>query len=105
MKTQVRFSKWAMLILLVVLSIFLIASGCKSNKGHKAPDPLKGCDVAIGGDGLWNCTKINCNKCVMQIKKPTKDWRDIPGGNVNPDDMNEDDSIRCTCRDSLKKSN
>jgi hypothetical protein len=100
MKAKIKPGHLALLILLVLFSLGAI-TGCQS----KVKDSTTGCDLITDKDGLYNCKKDNCTgKCVMQIKKPDKDWRDIPGGNVNPKDVPSEDKIRCVCRDTSKKT-
>jgi hypothetical protein len=55
---------------------------------------------------LWNCDKGDCTgSCMLQVRHITPAtpgdtlWRDIPGGNVNDDDLKEQkQEVRCDCR-------
>jgi hypothetical protein len=102
MKAKIKPGQLALLILLVLFSLVVI-TGCR-NKLKAGTDSETGCDLTTKG-GLYNCQKDDCTgKCVLQIKKPGKDWKDIPGGNVNPKDVPSEDKIRCVCRDIPKKT-
>lgn len=81
-------------ILLVVIFVSII--GC-NNQG-KATGKCETTKI----DGLWNCKKSDCTgKCMLQVgtidNKDTT-WKDIPGGNLNPDDLKENQIVRCDCR-------
>ena len=104
MKTKIIQKRWVILPLMTLFLCFGLWS-CRQ-KGSTAPDPVGGCDFSIGSDGLYNCTKTkNCTgHCVMQIKNGNKPWRDVPGGNVNPDDLKATDTLRCTCDTTKKKT-
>jgi hypothetical protein len=102
MKAKIKFSQLVMVTLLCLFSLAFLP-GCKKKLlGNK--DSLTGCNL-VKIKGLWNCEKDKCiGRCVLQIKKPGKDWRDIPGGNVDPNDVPASDTLRCVCRDTSKKT-
>jgi len=102
MKTKIIQKRWVILSIMTLFLCFGLLS-CRQ-KGGTAPDPVGGCDIGIDGHGLYNCINKNCTgHCVMQLKKEDKPWRNVPGGNVNPDDLKSTDTLRCSC-DTTKKT-
>lgn len=101
-------TKFTLTAAFVSLCIFLSAGIAGCNGGGGGGTGVTGSCKAKKGysDGLWNCDKSDCTgKCMLQVRHITPAtpgdtvWRDIPGGNVNDDDLKEQkQEVRCDCR-------
>jgi hypothetical protein len=93
---------YAMTIALVICIASFTGMGCGHVKNGKEVPSLGGCKVVYDNTyDLWNCSRDTCaapNKCVLQIKKPKEEWKDIPGGNLGDDDLPKDTEVRCACK-------
>jgi hypothetical protein len=68
MKTIIKIGG-PVLLFFVVLFVITALAGCHY-----------GCKAEIDSSGLYNCKSDTCTgHCVLQVKKPGKDWQDIPG--------------------------
>lgn len=107
MKTRHIFS-YGRLVVMPALIAALLLWGCHGGgkSGSENGNGITGsCKVTTAG-GLMNCESDKCTgTCVFQVRHKTPktpsdtSWRDIPGGNVNPSDMEKDgQEARCICR-------
>jgi len=108
MKTKTMSGRMATVLLLFAL-YFSMMPGCKCRQsgtaesggasgGTASKDTTAGCDL-VKIDGLWNCKNNGCaGRCMLQITSNDTTWRNIPGGNLNPDDVKENQKLRCACQ-------
>jgi len=93
---------YAIAILIILCIVGFAGMGCGRVKNGKEVPSLGGCKVVYDNTyDLWNCSRGACadsNKCVLQIKKPNDQWKDIPGGNMGDDDLPKDTEVRCACK-------
>ena len=86
------------LTFIIFFSAVLLSNSCNN---QAIPSDL--CNP-VKRDGLWNCDKKNCKSaCMLQVgtihKPGDTTWKDIPGANLNPDDLKKDSQVvRCDCR-------